>query len=220
MTSDNSVSGADSAVLSPDDSRAFPPRPGKLFVVSGPSGVGKDALLGRLYECMSGIVQSVSATTRSPRPSETDGKDYHFLKHEEFETDIMRGYFLEHARYGPDYYGTPRRKVDALRAQGLDVVLKIEVQGAEQIKILVPDAILIFIKPPHFDELERRLRARGTDTDARIRERLADAQFEMAHIFRYDYALTNDDFDTALTILCAVITAERERGRQPDTRRP
>ena len=210
MMSNNSDNNA---VLSPPDAPALPTYAGRLFVVSGPSGVGKDSLLGRMYECLPGIVQSVSATTRSPRAGETDGKDYHFLKHEEFEADIARGYFLEHARYGPDYYGTPRRKVDALRAQGLDVVLKIEVQGAEQIKILVPDAILVFIKPPHFDELERRLRARGTDTDARIRERLADAQFEMAHIFRYDYALTNDDFNTAVTILCAIITAERERNR-------
>ena len=99
--------------------------------------------------------------------------------------------------------------MDALRAQGMDVVLKIEVQGAEQIKNLVPDAMLIFIKPPHMDELERRLRTRGTDTEARIRERLAVAQYEMAHIFRYDYAFTNDDFDTALNVLCAIVTAER-----------
>ena len=193
------------------DAPASPARQGRLFVVSGPSGVGKDALLGRLYRCLPGIQQSVSATTRPPRAGETDSVDYYFISHAEFETDIGEGYFLEYARYGPDFYGTPRRKVDALRAQGVDVVLKIEVQGAEQIKALVPDAILIFIKPPHMAELERRLRTRGTDTEARIQERLAVAQYEMAHIFRYDYALTNDDLDTALNVLCAIITAERGR---------
>lgn len=127
-------------------------RRGRLFVVSGPSGVGKDSLLGRLYQSMSGIQQSVSATTRAPRQGELDGRDYYFLDHAEFETDIEQGYFLEYARYGPDFYGTPRRKVDALRAQGMDVVLKIEVQGAEQIKNLVPDATLIFIMPPNMEE--------------------------------------------------------------------
>jgi guanylate kinase len=204
---------SDNDAKTTDDVKIAPPRQGRLFVVSGPSGVGKDALLGRLYKCLPGIQQSVSATTRAPRPGEVDSVDYYFITHVEFEADIVQGSFLEYARYGPDFYGTPRRKVDALCDQGVDVVLKIEVQGAEQIKALVPDATLIFIKPPHMAELERRLRMRGTDTEARIQERLAVAQYEMAHIFRYEYALVNDDFDTALNVLCAIVTAERERPR-------
>lgn len=188
-----------------------PVRRGRLFVVSGPSGVGKDSLLSRIYKSLPGIMQSVSATTRAPRPGETDGVDYHFLAFDEFETQLAQGYFLEYARYGPDFYGTPRQKVEALRAQGTDVVLKIEVQGAEQIKGHVPDAIMIFITPPSLEVLGQRLRARGTDTETRILERLAVAQYEMGHLFRYNYSITNDDFDTALEVLCAIITAERKR---------
>lgn len=184
---------------------------GRLFVISGPSGVGKDALLGRLYQCLPGIAQSVSATTRSPRVGETEGVDYHFFTHGAFESDIRSGCFLEHARYGNDYYGTPRLKVDELRARGVDVVLKIEVQGAAQIKQLVPDAILIFIKPPSLDELARRLRGRGTDTEQKILDRLAIAQYELAQLFQYDYMITNDDFDTALKVLCDIVIAEREK---------
>ena len=186
---------------------------GRLFVISGPSGVGKDALLGRLYKCLPGIAQSVSATTRSPRPGEAEGIDYHFFTHEEFEIDIARGHFLEHARYGSDFYGTPRRKVDAMRARGVDVVLKIEVQGAAQIKELIPDAVLIFIKPPSLEELGRRLRSRGTETEQKILDRLALAQYELAQLFRYDYMITNDDFNTALKVLCDVVMAERERNQ-------
>ena len=185
---------------------------GRLFVISGPSGVGKDALLGRLYKCLPGIVQSVSATTRLPRPGEAEGVDYHFFTHEAFESDIVQGLFLEHARYGTDFYGTPRRKVDELRQRGSDVVLKIEVQGAAQIKTLVPDAVLIFIKPPSLDELGRRLRSRGTETEEKILDRLALAQYELAQLFLYDYMITNDDFDTALKVLCDIVIAERERG--------
>ena len=186
-------------------------RRGRLFVVSGPSGVGKDALLSRMYKSLSGIVQSVSATTRAPRSGETDGIDYHFLAFSEFEDQLAQGYFLEYARYGPDFYGTPRQKVETMRAAGTDVILKIEVQGAEQIKSHVPDAIMIFITPPSLEILGQRLRARGTDTETRILERLAVAQYEMGHLFRYNYAITNDDFDTALEVLCAIVTAERKR---------
>ncbi len=188
-------------------------------MISGPSGVGKDALLGRLYQCLPGIAQSVSATTRAPRVGETAGVDYHFFTHGEFESDITSGYFLEYARYGSDYYGTPRRKVDELREQGTDVVLKIEVQGAAQIKQLVPDAILIFIKPPSLDELARRLRGRGTDTEQKIQDRLAIAQYELAQLFQYDYMITNDNFDTALKVLRDIVIAERERSQGTDSRK-
>src|SRR5262249_2648333 len=145
---------------------------GRLFVVSGPSGVGKDAVLERLFERMSGIVRSVSATTRAPRPGERDGVDYHFLTQDQFERGKERRFFLEWARYGDHCYGTPREKADELRARGLDVILKIEVQGAASVRELAPDAILIFIQPPSLTELERRLRGRGTDAEERIQARL------------------------------------------------
>lgn len=210
--SESVIEPASSNVSNPVLSKDAPAAPkGRLFVISGPSGVGKDALLGRLYQCLPNIKQSVSATTRAPRPGETDGTDYHFFSHAQFESDIRNGYFLEHARYGTDYYGTPRGKVDDLRRLGIDVVLKIEVQGAAQIKELVPDAVLVFIKPPSLAELERRLRSRGTDTEQKIMDRLAIAQYELAQLFLYDYMVTNDDFDTALKVLCGIVAAERER---------
>jgi guanylate kinase len=186
-------------------------RYGRLFVVSGPSGVGKDVVLERLFARVPGVVRSVSATTRALRPGETDGVDYHFLTQEQFEAGIARDYFLEYARYGEDLYGTPRDKVEELRARGQDVILKIEVQGAQEIRRLVPDAVLIFIQPPSLAELERRLRGRGTDSEARIRERLAIAPQELACIHAYDYLITNDTIDDAVDIFRAVIIAERHR---------
>lgn len=184
---------------------------GHLFVVSGPSGVGKDAALERLFTCVPGVVRSVSATTRAPRPGETDGVDYHFFTRLEFEEGIVNGYFYEHARYGDNLYGTPRRKVEEQRALGWDVILKIEVQGAQAVREMAPDAILIFIQPPAMEELERRLRQRGTDSEERIQARLAIAQSELACIPTYDYLVTNDDLATAVDELRAIIIAERLR---------
>lgn len=195
------------------NSNATPQR-GRLVVVSGPSGVGKDAVLGRVYRADPTIVRSVSATTRPPRKGEADGIDYHFLAHSEFEEQITQGYFLEYARYGPNLYGTPRHKVEAKRDEGLDVVLKIEVQGAAQIRTLVPDALLIFIKPPSMEILEQRLRGRGTDPEARIQERLAAAQHELQQLFLYDYAITNDDLQTASEVFAAIVQAERAHTRR------
>jgi guanylate kinase len=186
-------------------------RYGRLFVVSGPSGVGKDAVLERLLARVLGIVRSVSATTRARRPDETDGADYQFVTREQFEAGIARDHFLEYARYGENLYGTPRAGVEALRAQGQDVILKIEVQGAQEIRRLVPDAVLIFLQPPSLAELERRLRGRGTDTEASLQERLAIAQQELACIPAYDYLITNDNIDDAVETFRAVILAERHR---------
>ncbi len=187
---------------------------GRLFVVSGPSGVGKDTVLDRLPAQLSGVVRSISATTRLRRPHETDGVDYYFLTRAEFETGIAQDRFLEYAVYSEYLYGTPRDRVAELRARGLDVILKIEVQGAERIKQLVPDAVLIFIQPPSLEELERRLRSRGTDNEARVQERLAIARAELACIPNYDYLITNDDLDAAVDALRSIFIAERCRIRK------
>lgn len=186
-------------------------RQGKLFVVSGPSGVGKDVVLEKLFPLLPGVVRSVSATTRAPREGEQDGVDYYFITREQFGKGIAEDYFLEYAQYGDDFYGTPRDKVEEQRARGLDVILKIEVQGALDVRRLVPDAVLVFLQPPSLEELERRLRGRGTDSDEKIRQRLAIAQTELACIPHYDYLVTNDRLDNAVDALRAIILAERCR---------
>ncbi len=184
---------------------------GRLFVVSGPSGVGKDTVLDRVLVCVSGVVRSVSATTRAPRPEERDGLDYHFLTRAQFEDGIAQGQFLEYATYGENLYGTPRDRVAELLARDLDVILKIEVQGAKRIRKLAPEAIFVFIQPPSLEELERRLRARATDSEERIQERLAIARNELTCIPDYDYLVTNADLDVAVDTLRAILIAERCR---------
>ena len=184
---------------------------GRLFVVSGPSGVGKDAVLERLFTRVSKVTRSVSATTRPTRPGETEGVDYYFLTRAEFEEGIVQQVFLEHAAYGDNLYGTPRDKVVQQCAQGIDVILKIDVQGALCIKQMVPQAVLVFIQPPSEAELERRLRMRGTDSEDRILQRLAIALKELECIDRYDYLITNADLEEATDHLCAIIVAERCR---------
>ncbi|HZO91890.1 MAG TPA: guanylate kinase [Chthonomonadaceae bacterium] len=190
-----------------------PARRGLLFVVSGPSGVGKDTLLDRLLERVSGVVRSVSATTRTPRPGEIHGVDYFFLTRSEFETGIAQDLFLEYAPYGENLYGTPRQEVARLLERGLDVILKIEVKGALLVRRLAPEAILIFIQPPSLQELERRLRARGTDSEDRIAARLDIARTELVCIPQYDYLVTNDDLEAAVDALRSIILAERCRIR-------
>jgi guanylate kinase len=173
--------------------------------------VGKDAVLERLFKRLDRVVRSVSATTRDPRDGEKDGVDYHFLTRTAFEQGIAQDFFFEHAVYNDNYYGTPRDKVALQRAEGLDVILKIEVQGAQEVRRLAPDAILVFIQPPSLAELERRLRGRGTDSESRIAERLDIARQEMACIPRYDYLVTNAHLDTAVDHLRAILLAERCR---------
>lgn len=186
---------------------------GRLFVVSGPSGVGKDTVLEQLFQQCKGVKRSISATTRPPRPNEAEGVDYYFISHDTFEKGIQAGEFLEYAQYGSNLYGTPLEAVKSQLQQGLDVILKIEVQGALQIKKMLPEARLIFIQPPSFEELERRLRNRQTDDEGRIQERLKIAQEELACQNEYHYLLTNDDLETAVTTLKAILIAERCRNR-------
>jgi guanylate kinase len=189
----------------------IPPRTGRLFVLSGPSGVGKDALLNELFRCLPGIERSVSATTRPPRDGETDGIDYHFLTRERFEQDIAADRFLEYAQYNNQYYGTPQQRVIARMDAGVDVILKIEVQGAQNVRRLMPGAVLIFLLPPSREELERRLRGRKTEDDAKIAARLSIALDEMALADQYDYQVVNDDFETALETLRCIMIAERHK---------
>ncbi len=184
---------------------------GILFVVSGPSGVGKDTVLERAFQRLSGIVRSVSATTRPPRNGEVEGIDYYFYSQDRFLAEIEQNAFLEYAQYGKNYYGTPSAPVEANLEAGNDVILKIEVQGALKIKHLRPDARLIFIQPPHFDILEARLKHRSTDSPEKIAERLEIAKQELAQRHEYHHLMTNDGLEEAVDALCAIITAERSR---------
>ncbi len=189
-------------------------RRGALYVVSGPSGVGKGTLLDRLISDVADVARSVSATTRLPRPGEIDGVHYHFLSEADFDKGIGTGVFFEFARYNGSLYGTPRDKVEEQRAEGLDVVLEIEVQGAMIVKQLDPTAILIYIQPPSSVELERRLRRRHTETEETIQRRLAIAAHEQTYIPEYTYLITNDALERAAETLQAVVVAERHRVRR------
>jgi guanylate kinase len=177
-----------------------PPRvhQGILFVLSGPAGVGKDTLLRRALRGQPGIRTSISVTTRQPRPREVDGVDYHFITPEEYQRLVADDALLEHAEVHGHGYGTPADWVEAQLAAGTDVVLEIDVQGAERIRALRPATVLVFIAPPSMEELERRLRGRATEDEATIQRRLANARGEMAAIPRYDYVIVNDNLDEAV----------------------
>lgn len=182
---------------------------GLLIVFSGPSGVGKGTMLARYMENRAGIRYSISATTRAPREGEVHGTHYYFLSRPEFETMIMEGQMLEHAKYNDNYYGTPRKFVDARIDDGEDVVLEIEVQGATQIRSSYPDALFVFIMPPTFAHLRNRLVGRGTEDDGAIRSRLAAAISELRQAGNYDYVIVNDDLDRAVYQLESVIEAAK-----------
>ena len=186
-------------------------RKGRLFVVSGPSGAGKSTVLRALLERRKNLQFSVSATTRPPREGEEDGVHYYFLSVDTFREWIEQDAFLEHAAYVGNFYGTPRKYVEEALDQGNDVVLDIEVQGAAQVRQREPEAVHIFIAPPSWEELERRLRSRGTDTPERIQERLSRARVEFVSARAYDYLVVNDALDTAVEELDAIMTAEHCR---------
>lgn len=185
------------------------PHPGKLVVISGPSGAGKTTLLKRLYACAPApLVVSVSATTRAPRPGERDGVDYHFLGKEEFERRRRAGDFLEcfEVYQRGDWYGTLRGEVAPRLAAGKWVVLEIDVQGTLAVLQHYPDALTIFIRPSSIDELERRLRLRGTESEAALQRRLDVARRELASIDRYRHQVVNDDVDRAVKELCDILS--------------
>lgn len=185
---------------------------GKLYVLSGPSGVGKDTVLAALSSIDTGFAICITATTRGMRPGEVEGSPYTFLTRTEFKDRITAGDFLEFAEVnGGNLYGTPKSWVDKTLAEGIDAILKIDVQGGKSIRALVPDAVLVFLAPPSLSELETRLRSRGTETEEAIQVRLEDARTEIAASFGYDYIVVNDDIDAAADRLRCILVAERCR---------
>lgn len=171
---------------------------GKLIIMSGPSGTGKSTLQRRLMERDPNIQFSVSVTTRAPRPGEVDGVNYYFISRGEYDRMVEQNELLEHAEYVGNGYGTPAAPIDAALQQGRDVLLDIEVQGAVQVMERRPDALKIFILPPSVEEMERRLRGRGTNDEASISQRTARAQEELKLQHIYDYRVVNDDVDRAV----------------------
>ena len=181
---------------------------GKTFIISGPSGVGKSTVLSAMLERRPNVYFSVSATTRDPRPGELDGIHYHFMDVDSFRKWIAMDQFLEYAEYVGNFYGTPKRFVDEAMEQGKDVILDIEVQGAIQVTSKRPDTVRIFIAPPSWAELERRLTERGTDSKDKIQKRLLRAKVEFQTAHTYDYFVINDTVENAVKELDAIMTAE------------
>lgn len=184
---------------------------GLLVVVSGFSGAGKGTIMKKLMENYDNYALSVSATTRHPRPDETEGKSYFFVSKEEFEGMIDGDELIEYAKYVNNYYGTPRKFVSEQQAQGKDVILEIEMQGALKIKQKFPEALLIFITPPSAEELRCRLIGRGTETEEIVQERLSRAIIESEGVETYDYILINDQVDTCVKRLHNLIQASHHR---------
>jgi guanylate kinase len=184
---------------------------GKLIVVSGPSGAGKSTVIARVMKDDSDIAFSVSATTRAPRKGEVEGRDYYFVDRAFFEKMIENAELLEHAQYVGDYYGTPKLPVFENIEGGKSVIFDVEVQGAAQIKLKCPEAVLIFIIPSDFSQIEKRLRGRNTDSEEKIARRIETARREYAMAEKYDYIVINDDPDTAANEMKAIITAEKCR---------
>lgn len=187
------------------------PARGRLVVVSGPSGVGKTTILQRLLEiCSIPLARSVSATTRPPRPGETDAVDYHFLSREEFCRQRKLGNFVECAEvFGQgDWYGTLQSEVDPSLEAGIWVVLGIDVQGAAAVVERFPDTVTIFLQPGTWDELERRLRGRQTESEDSLQRRLGRARSELALAGQYRYQVINDDVERAVREICEILTSE------------
>jgi len=187
---------------------------GPLIIVSGPAGAGKNTLIARAIQVFGPRLRhSVSATTREARRGEVDGIHYHFWTRDRFEAGIANGEFLEYATvFGRNYYGTPRSEVEPYRAQGIGVILDIDVQGAAQLRHTCPDAYSVFLDTPP-GEYEKRLRERGTDSEEAIRRRLAEAQVELARAREFDRRIVNDDLVRAADELCGIIGERFEKAQ-------
>ena len=182
-----------------------------VFILSAPSGSGKSTLVHRLLKTVPNLTFSISYTTRSPRPSETPGKDYIFINRKDFEDRLARGEFLEYAEVFGNYYGTNRETFESATRQGNDLVLDIDVQGARQLKVAIPQAISIFVLPPSRDVLEQRLRSRSQDSEEVIQRRLRGAAEEVQNYTQYDFVLINRDIEEASARLANIVEAERLR---------
>ncbi len=181
---------------------------GILFVVSAPAGCGKDSILERALSKDINLTYSVSATTRVIRAGETEGISYYFKTREEFEKMISAGELLEHTEYCGNYYGTPKQTVEEVLADGKNVVLKIETEGAANVKKMLPEAVLIFILPPSMEELSRRLHKRGTEDEETIQKRLKQAETEISTAYDYDYVIVNGELDAAVNDFVSIVKAE------------
>jgi len=182
---------------------------GTIYIVVAPSGAGKTSLVTALIEAEPTVGLSVSHTTRPPRAGEVEGKHYHFVSQEAFKTMIANGDFLEYAEVYGNYYGTSCGAIRSRLAEGRDILLEIDWQGARQVRQAFPEAVGIFIVPPSIEELERRLRGRATDTDEVIRRRLASARAEIGMVSEYDYLVINEQFERARLDLISIVHANR-----------
>ena len=182
-------------------------RKGSVFILSGPSGSGKDTILKEILERRPDLFFSISSITREKRKGETDGEKYHFISREEFEEGLENNAFLEYNKYLDNYYGTPKAPVETHIAAGTDVLIEVDVNGARSIREKIPDAVSIFVMPPSFEVLKQRLSGRGTETEAQIEKRLNAALEEIRRAEEYDYIVVNDALPTAvsdtLSVLCA-----------------
>ena len=181
---------------------------GHLVVISGPSGVGKSTVIAEVMHQRDNLVFSVSYTTRAPRAGEEDGVNYHFVDTAEFELMIRDGELLEYTQYAENYYGTSLADIQAFASQGLDVLLDIEVEGASNVKRKADNAVLIFVAPPSFEELSRRLHGRRTESEEVVRARLEQAQVELKQIPNYDYLVVNDSVIRAASDIISILNAE------------
>ena len=184
---------------------------GLLVIFSGPSGSGKGTIMKSLLASRDDTVLSVSMTTRAPRPGEIDGYHYHFVTREEFQKTIEEDGFLEYAEYNGNFYGTPEAPIRRLLNEGKNVMLEIEVQGAEKVMDHRSDVVSIFITIPSFEELERRLRGRGTEPEEVIQKRMQTSQYELSRAFRYQYIVLNDEVEKAVGRINTIIDAESMR---------